>query len=119
MSLLARFSMARNQQPIVMAGGLAQTDWFRFFTNLYLAATEGMPQEATAITVTASPFVLISVIRGQAHVAGGTVSAIEFSRDNGATWFNAGVTSGFVQMDARDQLRVTYTVLPTITYFPM
>ncbi|HEX2243745.1 MAG TPA: hypothetical protein VHK27_10920, partial [Gammaproteobacteria bacterium] len=66
----------------------------------------------------ASPFVYQAVIRGQAHIGGGTVSAVEFSR-NGSTWYPAGITQGFVQMDARDSLRVTYTVAPSITFVPM
>lgn len=118
MSLLARFAMVRNQTPIMAAGGLVQKDWFIFFYNLYLAITEGMPQPSESAPVTASPFTYAAVIRGQAHIAGGTVSLIEFSRD-GAAWFNTGITSGFVQMDARDQIRITYTVVPTLTYFPM
>lgn len=118
MSLLARFPMMRNQTPIVEAGALTQKDWYLFFVNLYLSVTEGMPQAPETIVVGASPFAYQAVIRGQAHIGGGTVSLIEFSRD-GTTWFNTGVTSGFVQMDARDQLRITYTVTPTLTYFPM
>lgn len=119
MSLLAKFAMVRNQTPIVAAQALSQKDWYIFFYNLYLSAIDGLPQSPVAITVTASPFVYTAVIRGQLHVDGGTVSAIEFSRDGGTTWFDAGITAGFVQMDSRDQARITYTVLPTVNYFPM
>ena len=118
MSLLARFAMTRSQTPIVGVGGLTHKDWYVFFYNLYLAVTEGMPQAPEAITVEASPYTYTAVIRGQAHIAGGTVSAVEFSRD-GATWYNAGVTAGFVQMDKGDRLRITYTVLPTVNFIPM
>jgi hypothetical protein len=118
MSLLARFAMTRNQTPIVTAGGITQKDWFIFFYNLYLAVTEGLPQPETNITVTTSPMTYTAVIRGQAHVSGGTVSVIEFSRD-GTNWYDTGITAGFVQMDKGDQLRVTYAVAPNITYFPM
>lgn len=122
MSLLARFAMVRNQTPPTERVGdrvLVQKDWFLFFTNLYTAVTDGMPQAPEAATVGASPFTYTAVIRGQAHIAGGTVSLIEFSRDGGTTWYNAGVTSGFIQMDARDRIRITHTVTPTLTYFPM
>lgn len=118
MGLLARFAMTRNQTPIVATEGLAQKDWYIFFYNLYLAVTEGMPQAQEVIPIGASPFVYISVIKGQMHIAGGTVSLVEFSRD-GTNWFGAGITAGFVTMDARDQLRITYTVAPTLNYFPM
>lgn len=118
MSLGARFAMMRNQMPIVMDRGMAQKDWYLFFTNLYQAVTEGLPQQEESVTLTASPMTYTAVIRGQAHVGGGTVSVIEFSR-NGTDWYDTGVTSGFVQMDRGDQLRVTYAVAPDITYFPM
>lgn len=110
--------MARNQMPIVMERALAQKDWYLFFTNLYTAVIDGMPQPPEQMTIGVSPAVYTAVIRGQAHIGGGTVSAIEFSRD-GTTWFNVGVTSGFIQMDTADSIRITYTILPTLTYFPM
>lgn len=116
---LPRFSMARNQTPIQGPQGLVQKDWYIFLYNLYLSVTEGMPQQPEALPLGASPFVYQAVIRGQAHIAGGTVSAVEFSRDRGTTWFNAGISEGFVQMDAQDQLRITYAVAPALTYFPM
>lgn len=121
MTLRARFAMVRNQTPPTeRIGGLAvaQKDWYLFFSNLYTAVIEGLPQTEEGITLSASPFVYTAVIRGQAHVGGGTVSAIEFSRD-GTHWYNTGLTQGFVQMDRTDHLRVTYTVAPTITFFPM
>jgi hypothetical protein len=118
MSLLARFAMVRNQTPIMAAGNLVQKDWFILFYNFYLAVTEGLPQPAVAISLTASPMTYTAVIRGQAHIEGGTVSVIEFSRD-GTNWYDTGVTTGFVQMDKGDAIRVTYSVAPTIVYFPM
>lgn len=118
MSLGARFAMVRNQMPLVMERGMAQKDWFLFFTNLYTAVIDGMPQPGEALTISASPMTYTAIIRGQAHVGGGTVSVIEFSR-NGTDWYNAGVTTGFIQMDKGDLLRVTYAVAPNISYFPM
>ena len=71
------------------------------------------------ITVTASPFTYqntagssISVI-----VSGGTVSAIEFTRDN-ATFYTTGAVSGMIELSPYDQLRVTYAVAPTMTLIP-
>lgn len=118
MTLQATFPMMRNQQPIVMDRGMAQKDWFLFFTNLYTAVTDGLPQPAQALPLPASPGVLVATIRGQAHIGGGTVSLIEFSRD-GRIWYDTGITRGFVTMDRADSIRVTYTVVPTITFFPM
>lgn len=117
MSLNARFAMTRSQTPILGPQGAVQKDWYILFYNIYLAVTEGLPQSEQAIEVTASPMTYQAVIRGQVHISGGTVSAVEYSRDG--TTFYAVATSGFVQMDARDYLRVTYTVAPALNFFPM
>lgn len=118
MTLGVRFAMVRNQMPIVMDRAMAQKDWYLFFSNLYTAVTEGLPQPEEAVILTASPMSYSAVIRGQVHIGGGTVSVIEFSRD-GTNWYDTGITAGFVQMDRNDKVRVTYSVAPTITYFPM
>lgn len=121
MTLRARFAMVRNQTPPVEdVGGrrMAQKDWFLFFTNLYTAVTDGLSQPAEASTLAASPAVYTAVIRGQAHISGGTVSLIEFSRD-GTNWYDTGIVKGFVTMNASDSIRITYTVIPTLTFFPM
>jgi hypothetical protein len=118
MSLRARFAMMRNQMPIVMERAMAQKDWYLFFSNLYTAVTDGLPQPEEEITLTASPMSYTAVIRGQANISGGTVSVIEFSR-NGADWYDTGMTAGFVQMDRGDLIRVTYAVAPNLVFFPM
>ena len=118
MALNARFQMVTPQSPLAEQGGLAAKGWYRWFTLVYQAVTEGLPQPEEAITVTASPFVYQAVLRGQLLITGGTVSAVAFSRD-GTTWYNAGITAGFVQVDARDLVRITYSVLPTVIFVPM
>lgn len=121
MTLRARFAMVRSQTPPMEdVGGrrMAQKDWFLFFTNLYTAVTDGMSQPAEASVLGASPAVYTAVIRGQAHVGGGNVSLVEFSRD-GTNWYDTGIVEGFVEMNTADSLRITYTVVPTLTFFPM
>ncbi len=118
MSLRAKYAMVRSQTPIMGPGGLAQKDWYLFFSNLWTSITDGTPQPEEEAVLDASPASYTAVIRGQAHLEGGTVSLVEFSRD-GTSWYDTGITAGFVQMDARDQLRITYAVAPTLTYFPM
>lgn len=118
MALRARFNMVQAKFPMLGQGGIAAKDWYVFFYNLYNAVTEGLPQEGVALDLTSSPFPYQAVIRGQAHIGGGTVSLVEFSR-NGRDWYDTGITAGFVEMDARDLLRVTYSAPPVITYFPM
>lgn len=75
--------------------------------------------QPSAITVGASPFNYqnprlypIDII-----VQGGTVSLIEFSRNN-TTWYDVGPTSGMFNLSKGDRLRVTYSVTPTLTLIP-
>lgn len=117
MAFRALFQMVRSQSPIASTG-LAAKDWYVFFYTLYNAVTQGLPQAEAAITLGASPFTYQAVLRGQFLVVGGTVSAVAFSRDR-TIFYNAGITAGFVQMDAGDQVRVTYSVAPTLTFVPM
>ncbi len=121
MTLRARFAMVRNQTPPIENIGdrkVAQKDWYLFFTNLYTAVTDGLPQTEEEVSFGASPALYTATIRGQAHIGGGTVSAVEFSRD-GTTWYDTGIVEGFVEMDRTDSLRITYSVAPTVTFFPM
>lgn len=118
MGLRAFFQMPRSQQTVLGPGGLMDKDWYRFLVSLYNAVTAGLPQPVELLTLGASPFDYTAVIRGQLNIAGGTVSAVALSRD-GTTFYSAGLTAGFVQMDAGDIARVTYSVAPTLTYFPM
>lgn len=69
----------------------------------------------SAITVGSSPFTYqaSSSHAEQIMVSGGTVSAIEFSRDN-TTFYVIGQVSGPVMLAPSDRLRVTYSGLPTL-----
>lgn len=118
MSLRALFQMVRSQSPVIGERGMAASDWYVFFYSLYNAVTQGLPQPVEALMLGSSPFTYVAVIRGQLNIAGGTVSAVELSRD-GTNFFSAGITAGFVQMDTGDSARITYSVAPTLVYFPM
>lgn len=50
-------------------------------------------------------------------IAIGTVSAIEFSRDE-TTWYPTGVIAGVIRLSPGDSVRITYAVAPTITRIP-
>lgn len=77
----------------------------------------GLPPRAVAVG--ASPFTIQNTTGGAVDliVAGGTVSAIAFSRDN-VTFYSVGQTSGVFWLSPYDYLRVTYAVAPTITLVP-
>lgn len=73
----------------------------------------------TAITVTASPFKYqnLSGFDQSVIVNGGTVTQLEFSRDN-VNFYTLGVIAGMVTLSKGDYLRTTYTVIPTMTAVP-
>lgn len=68
-----------------------------------------------AITVGASPFTYTAPNPGRVVIQGGTVSLIELGR-NGA-FVTTGIIVGVIPVSRDDQIRVTYTVLPTLTFF--
>lgn len=73
----------------------------------------------SGIALSASPFTYQNTkgYSGDVIVSGGTVSAIEFSRNN-TTFYSVGATSGVFWLSPYDYLRVTYTVAPTLTFVP-
>lgn len=73
----------------------------------------------SAITPGASPYTYQNTAANEADVlvTGGTVSLIEFTRDN-ATFYGVGFIAGAVRLSPADRVRVTYTVAPTMTLIP-
>jgi len=86
--------------------------WYRFFGLLLgLAAPSGADPAVIAVGV--SPFSYDVANFGTVFVAGGTVSAIELGRNGVFT--NTGTIAGPIPVSEGDVVRVTYTVLPTMT----
>lgn len=71
------------------------------------------------ISVTASPFTYqnTTAYDGDVIISGGTVSNIEFTRDNNS-FYTTGLLTGVLQLSPNDRVRVTYTVAPTMTLVP-
>lgn len=74
------------------------------------------PGEPLSVVPGSSPAVLQAPGKGFMLVQGGTVSALELSRAGGA-YVATGLTGGFIPLDINDELRVTYTVIPNMTFF--
>lgn len=68
-----------------------------------------------SVTVGASPFTYVAQDSGRLIVQGGTVSLIEAGRKG--TFVTTGLTAGVVPVSRGDSVRVTYSVLPTLTFF--
>lgn len=73
----------------------------------------------SGITVGASPFLYQNANSYDLDVItlGGTVSLIEFTRDN-VTFYPVGFVSGILRLSPSDRIRVTYSVAPTLTGVP-
>lgn len=109
-----QFNNLPNFNVPLQMGGKTMKDWFLFWAGLFNGLA---PAAEVPVTVGASPFTYSASVKGSVIVSGGTVSAIAFSRD-GTTFYTTGQTAGMFTLNARDRLRVTYTVLPTMTFVP-
>lgn len=75
-----------------------------------------MAQPAVTVTVSASPFVYTTLSNGAVVVSGGTVSALAVVRQG--TSIGAGVVAGVIPVRRLDQISITYTAAPTVTFLP-
>lgn len=91
--------------------GMFSDVWYTFLAFLSsLTATE-----FETVAVGSSPYTYEASKIGHLHVEAGTVSSVVLQR-GGATL--ACSTSGFVPVVAGDEVTVTYTVSPTLTFVP-
>lgn len=97
--------------------GVISTNWWRFLLNVSQQAFGINATQPATVMVTASPFVFTAAVQGSLLVAGGPVTLIEYSKD-GTTWFPMGIVQGPIQLVPKDQVRITYTHAPAVTFFP-
>jgi hypothetical protein len=71
-------------------------------------------QERT-VTVGASPFSFVASDSGNLLVAGGNVSQIALQRVGS---YVTGLTAGFIPVSEGDVVTITYTVAPSVVFFP-
>lgn len=95
-------------------GGRTASTWYFFLAGLFRGLA---PEREAAVTPGASPYTYSSPRGGFVIVSGGTVSAIDWSRD-GTTFFTTGQTAGCFPLSSQDFLKITYTVVPTVTFVP-
>ena len=88
--------------------------WYTFWLGLLQGQPVGAP---IAIVPGVSPFSYVAPLGGTVILTGGTVSKIEVSRD-GVKFYSTGQTSGMFPLSMGDTLRVTYSVVPTMTFVP-
>lgn len=98
--------------PLVNKAGKVATPW-----NIWFQQFSEAPEAIQPVSVGASPFSFQPNDFGTMYVVGGTVSNIEFIR-GGTTISIPGVTNRTIPMSPKDIVRVTYSVLPTISFVP-
>jgi hypothetical protein len=95
---------------IVDAAGLLLRPWNSFFQQFTQA-----PPAAIDITVGASPFEYEAREPGLISISGGTVSSITFTRGGDTVTVT---NQALIPVYLKDVIEVTYTVLPTMKFFP-
>ena len=88
--------------------------WYRFLKDLW----QGVPPASeTKISPIASPYSYQATQRGFVIVQGGTVSMVQWSRTTG-TNRATGAIQGTFPLSAGDNLIITYSAVPTVTFVP-
>ena len=111
---MSQFNLIPTFPVPLVRNGQTSRDWFFFWQGLWRGLP---PANVEPYTPGATPDTYSATRRGSMIVSGGSVSLIEFSRD-GTTFYDVGATAGMFALNASDQLRVTYTVTPDMTYVP-
>jgi hypothetical protein len=101
------------EQPLII-GQNTSSSWYRWFQNIDFGIP---PSSEIPVTVSASPFIYSATQKGTLLISGGTISAIAYSRTRG-TFYNTGQISGAIAMSANDQIKVTYSGIPTMVFMP-
>lgn len=73
-------------------------------------------QPAQSVAVGASPFTYTAAFDGTIVVTGGTVSAISLIRQG--TSVATGITTGLIPLSRTDQVQITYSATPMVTFLP-
>jgi len=99
-------------EPLTKNGNTSAS-YYRFFQAM---DTGTPPAQEFPITVGASPFTFIASSHGGFVIlSGGTVSSVAFVRTSSHI---TGQTAGIFPMSFGDQLVITYSVAPTMTFVP-
>lgn len=107
-------SLPKANEAMVDEAGKPTQPYTRFFARLF-----AKPPVQEAVTFSASPFLRRYTRDGFVIVEGGTVSLIEYLRGSQViTAYDLGATKGQFVVKNGDGIQITYTVAPTVTFFP-
>lgn len=105
------------EQPFTRKGDIPTVEFSRFSQQIIQILNFGARLAPPVTqTVSASPYIYTNNSGNDQSeiVSGGAVSLIEYSR-NGGAYIPVGAIGGMFALSPLDSLRVTYTVIPTIT----
>lgn len=111
---MSQYNAIPNYNVPLVSGGFTGKDWYFFWSGLFRGLPPGNVIEVGA---TASPMTYTAPAKGNLIVQGGTVSQVRFSRD-GVNLYDTALTQGLFPLNAADQLTITYSVVPTLTFVP-
>lgn len=105
-------SLPTYDQPLTIKGQTSSV-WYRYLSGLF----QGVPQSnESAVSVGASPYSYVAPSGGSLNISGGTVSALQLTRQG---VYNLTGTGGLYALAKGDTVTITYTGLPpTVTFFP-
>jgi hypothetical protein len=103
----------------LQGGATNGLEYYHLDANQY-AGTTNYTNPISTISVTASPFTYQNTTGYNADViiSGGTVSLVEFSRDNSTYYTTAILTNTILRLSPNDYVKVTYTSAPTMVSVP-
>jgi hypothetical protein len=111
---MIQFNRMPDYNEALVTKGVTSKGWSRFWGGLFTGTPTG---PISVITVSASPFTYTATAGGTVIISGGTVTQVKFSRD-GATFYVTGQTAGMFPVSQGDQLVITHSVPPTMTFVP-
>jgi len=97
------------KSALVNTKGFVLQPWITFFQQFTQA-----PSQVIDLDVNGSPFSYTAAEPGFLAITGGTISSITLTR--GSTTVT--VTGDLIPVAIRDVVSITYSVLPTVQFFP-
>ena len=82
-----------------------------------IATLNAAPGAVAPVTVGASPFTFKASQKGALVISGGGLRRVEITRD-GTTFYSTGAFRGMFPLSTNDSMRVTFTAVPVLTFFP-
>jgi hypothetical protein len=110
---------AHNSLQGLQGGNDAGTEYYHLSSTQQSGLTN-YTNPVSSITVTASPFTYQNSTGYDASVLvnGGTVSLVQFSRNNVTYYTTSAATNTILMLSPNDYVKVTYTAAPTMVLVP-